>query len=71
MADIDIDARGGTVRVEAVTPHGVYVVDKFIPSRTGAHYEVVDSGRIVLAGEDLDDFLVECKRLSATVEQEA
>lgn len=68
--DIEILRSSETMvsHVSGETVAGVEFVDAYVP-RDGAKIEVVDSGRIILANEDIPNVISICQAQGLTVEQ--
>lgn len=73
MTDIEITTNSELMiaQLEAVSPEGRDVIDAFIPKRGGAEYSVMDSGRILIHTDDLDDFKAVSERAGLTSERTA
>lgn len=59
-------------QVEGASDEAVEFVDAWTPSRAGAHYEVVDSGRIIVEDDDLAGLLEQAtvQGLTHTIEEQ-
>jgi hypothetical protein len=71
MSDVIVTRSGelGVSGIQAQNEAGIDFVDGWFPTRKGAPCTVVDSGRLVIANQDVDEFVEAAKAERLTVDR--